>query len=83
MDIIEIPSHFMENFVYDARTLQLFMQDSHKQSAAATAEAMAQQFMQDRHMFGALDLETQVRAFAPGLLLDAVGSIQPVVCLTP
>lgn len=60
MDVIEIPSHFMENFVYDARTLQLFMQDDNKGSAAKNAEVMAQQFMRDRHIFGALDLETQV-----------------------
>ena len=60
MDVIEIPSHFMENFVYDARTLQLFMQDDNKGSAAKNAEVMAHQFMRDRHIFGALDLETQV-----------------------
>ncbi|DBA74265.1 hypothetical protein WJX77_002438 [Trebouxia sp. C0004] len=60
MDVIEVPSHFMENYVNDARTLPLFMPDSSKASTARKAEAMAKQVKQDRHMFGALDLETQV-----------------------
>lgn len=55
MDVIEIPSHFMENFVHDARTLPLFAPD-----ASQRAEAIAEQVIRDRHMFGALDLETQV-----------------------
>lgn len=59
MDVIEVPSHFMENYVNDARTLPLFMPDSNKGSTARKAEAMAKQVRQDRHMFGALDLETQ------------------------
>ena len=59
MDVIEVPSHFMENYVNDARTLPLFMPDSNKVSTARKAEAMAKQVKQDRHMFGALDLETQ------------------------
>ena len=59
MDVIEIPSHFMENFVNDARTLPLFLAPSSKGSATKQAEAMAKQLRQDRHMFGALDLETQ------------------------
>ncbi len=59
MDVIEVPSHFMENYVNDARTLPLFMPDSNKASTAKKAEAMAKQVKQDRHMFGALDLETQ------------------------
>ena len=56
MDVIEIPSHFMENFVHDARTLPLFAPD-----ASQRAEAIAEQVIRDRHMFGALDLETQAR----------------------
>ena len=59
MDVIEVPSHFMENYVNDARTLPLFMPDSNTDSTARKAEAMAKQVKQDRHMFGALDLETQ------------------------
>ncbi len=59
MDVIEVPSHFMENYVNDARTLPLFMPDSNSASTARKAEAMAKQVKQDRHMFGALDLETQ------------------------
>ena len=65
MDIIEVPSHLMENFVYDARTLALFTRDTNGQSAAQNAEAMAQRFMHDRHLFGALDLETQVGVLKP------------------
>ncbi len=49
----------MENYVNDARTLPLFMPDSNTASTARKAEAMANQVKQDRHMFGALDLETQ------------------------
>ena len=56
MDVIEIPSHFMENFVHDARTLPLFAPD-----ASQRAGAIAEQVIRDRHMFGALDLETQAR----------------------
>lgn len=59
MDVIEVPSHFMEKYVNDARMLPLFMPDSNKASTARKAEAMAKQVKQDRHMFGALDLETQ------------------------
>lgn len=59
MDIIEIPSHFMENFVNDARTLPLFLPPGSKGPATKKAEAVAKQLRQDRHMFGALDLETQ------------------------
>ena len=58
MDIVEIPSHFMENFVYDARTLQLFMRGP---DAANEAEHLAQHVQKERHLFGALDMELQVR----------------------
>ncbi|KAL3133543.1 hypothetical protein ABBQ38_007394 [Trebouxia sp. C0009 RCD-2024] len=61
MDIVEIPSHFMENFVYDARTLQLFMPKGKGDKAAAkSAQALARQVKEDRHLLGALDLELQV-----------------------
>lgn len=57
MDIVEIPSHFMENFVYDARTLPLFMRGP---EAGKNAAAIAQHVKQDQHLFGALDMELQV-----------------------
>lgn len=61
MDIVEVPSHFMENFVCDARTLQLFMPKRKGDRAGAKkAEALAQQIKEDRHLLGALDLELQV-----------------------
>lgn len=61
MDTVEIPSHFMENFVYDARTLQLFMQGQKDvRTAGRHARALAQQVKEDRHLLGALDLELQV-----------------------
>lgn len=64
MDIVEIPSHFMENFVYDARTLQLFMPKGKGDKAAAkSAQALARQVKEDRHLLGALDLELQVGSF--------------------
>ena len=65
MDVIEVPSHFMENFVNDARTLPLFMSDARPQSQDAAA--IAQQVLHDRHMFGALDLETQASSHAMDL----------------
>lgn len=62
MDTVEIPSHFMENFVYDARTLQLFMKgQKDAKTAGKHAKALAKQVKEDRHLFGALDLELQVR----------------------
>lgn len=64
MDTVEIPSHFMENFVYDARTLQLFMQGQKDvRTAGKHATALAQQVKEDRHLLGALDLELQVRYY--------------------
>ena len=62
MDTVEIPSHFMENFVYDARTLQLFMKGQKDANTGGKhAKALAQQVKEDRHILGALDLELQVR----------------------
>lgn len=65
MDTVEIPSHFMENFVYDASTLQLFMKGQKDVNKAGKhAQALAQQVKEDRHLLGALDLELQVRPAA-------------------
>ena len=62
MDTVEIPSHFMENFVYDARTLRLFMKGQKDVNRAGKhAKALAQHVREDRHLLGALDLELQVR----------------------
>lgn len=61
MDTVEIPSHFMENFVYDARTLQLFTKGQKDVTTGGKhATALAQQVKEDRHLLGALDLELQV-----------------------
>lgn len=80
MDIVEIPSHFMENFVYDARTLQLFMPKRKGDKAAAkSAEALARQVKEDRHLLGALDLELQVACF----VWFACGQGVFFSCITP
>lgn len=61
MDTVEIPSHLMENFVYDARTLQLFMPGQKDVGMGGNhATTLAQQVKDDRHLLGALDLELQV-----------------------
>ena len=57
MDIVEIPSHFMEHFIYDARTLCLFMKGP---EASKNAAAVAHHVKQEQHLFGALDMELQV-----------------------
>lgn len=79
MDIIEIPSHFMENFLNDARTIPLFMPSATAQSAAQTSEMIARQILQDRHMFGALDLEMQ--ASHPTVLLVLCTAKDELVCM--
>ena len=58
MDVIEIPSHFMENYMCDPRSVDNFAR--HTSSGDSVPEGLVQQTVQDSHLFGALDLEGQV-----------------------
>lgn len=59
LDIVEIASHLMEHFVNDPRSLRLFAR--HKTTGDAIPEAMVTKLMQSKNVFGALDLQQQVR----------------------
>ena len=59
MDVIEIPSHFMENFMKDPRTVQQFAR--HHCSGDVLPAGLIEQAVQDDKQFGALDMEVQVK----------------------
>lgn len=67
MDVIEVPSHFMEHFMTDPRTVHQFAR--HNMSGACVPEGLVQQAVQDSQLFGALDLESQVTADTLALLM--------------
>ena len=58
MDVIEIPSHFMENFMSHARTVKQFAR--HSSSGDIVPIGLVEQTVQDSQMFGALNMENQV-----------------------
>ncbi|KAK9820224.1 hypothetical protein WJX72_007664 [[Myrmecia] bisecta] len=58
MDIVEVPSHVMEFFMRDARTLRLFAR--HYRTGDPMPPAMVDRLQASRRMFSGLDLEQQV-----------------------
>ena len=58
MDVIEIPSHFMENFMSDPRTVKQFAR--HHSSGDVVPTGLVEQTVQDSQTFGALNMENQV-----------------------
>ena len=58
MDVIEIPSHFMESFMKDPRIVQQFAR--HHCSEDVLPAGLVEQVVQNDKQFGALDMEVQV-----------------------
>lgn len=58
MDVIEIPSHFMQNFMNDPGVVGKFAR--HHSTGDVVPTGLVEQTLQDSQLFGALDMESQV-----------------------
>lgn len=66
LDVIEIPSHFMQNFMNDPGVVGKFAR--HHSTGDAVPAGLVETTLQDSQLFGALDMETQVRLWRPAVL---------------
>lgn len=68
MDVIEIPSHFMQNFMNDPGIVGQFAR--HHSTGDAVPAGLVERTLQDSQLFGALDMETQVWLWSPAVLSE-------------
>lgn len=66
MDVIEIPSHFMQNFMNDPGTVDKIAR--HHSTGDAVPAGLVERTLQDSQLFGALDMETQVWLWSHAVL---------------